>query len=292
MKVAIYSRGLDSEQEVQFLTLLEALTGHHIKISLHESLTGPDSAVNILPFEFSAFTGFEDLDKQTDFLISLGGDGTMLDAATLVRHTNIPVMGINFGRLGFLASLGKENISSAVESLVNGTFGIEKRTLLHLDASIPLFGHTPFALNEFAIHKRDISPMIKIHTYLNGEFLNSYWADGLIVSTPTGSTGYNMSCNGPIVFPDSASFVITPVAPHNLNVRPIVIPDNNIISFEIEGRTNEFICSMDARRELVEKNIQLAVKKEDFSVSLIVLNENSFLSTLRDKLAWGYDKRN
>ena len=169
-------------------------------------------------------------------------------------------------RLGFLASMAKDELTTAVEALANGRYVIEKRTLLHLNASIPLFGDAPFALNEFAIHKRDISPMIKIHTYLNGEFLNSYWADGLIVSTPTGSTGYNMSCNGPIVFPDSASFVITPVAPHNLNVRPIVIPDNNIISFEVEGRTEEFICTMDARREIVEKDIQLAVKKEEFDI--------------------------
>lgn len=292
MKVAIYSRGLDSEQEVQLLSLLEELKRYHIKVCLHTSLSGPESAVNMLPEEFSVFEGHEDLDDTIDYVISLGGDGTMLDTATLVRNKKIPIMGINFGRLGFLASLGRENLNSAVEALVNGTYGIEKRTLLHLDASVPLFGDAPFALNEFAIHKRDISPMIKIHTYLNGEFLNSYWADGLIVSTPTGSTGYNMSCNGPIVFPDSGSFVITPVAPHNLTVRSIIVPDDHIISFEVEGRTDQFICTMDARREIVEKDIQLAIKREDFQVSLIVLNENSFLSTLREKLTWGLDKRN
>jgi NAD+ kinase len=147
-------------------------------------------------------------------------------------------------------------------------------------------------LNEFSIHKRDISPMIKIGTYLNGEFLNTYWSDGLIVATPTGSTGYNMSCNGPIVFPEAGSFVITPVAPHNLNVRPIVIPDSYIISFEIESRSDEFICAMDARREIVQKDVQLAVKKENFSINLVRLNENNFLSTLQTKLTWGLDKRN
>jgi NAD+ kinase len=292
MKVAVYSRGLDAEQEVQLLTLLEELTRYHVKVWLHKSLASPSSTVNILPTEFSVFSKHSDLDNTFDCIISLGGDGTMLDTATLVRNLNIPIMGINFGRLGFLSSLGKEDVSAAVEALVNGTYGIEKRTLLHLDASIPLFGEAPFALNEFAIHKREFSPMIKIHTYLNGEFLNSYWADGLIVSTPTGSTGYNMSCNGPIVFPDSGSFVITPVAPHNLNVRSIIVPDDNIISFEVEGRTAEFICAMDARREIVEKDIQLAVKKEEFQVSFIILNENSFLSTLREKLTWGLDKRN
>ncbi len=292
MKVAIYSRGLDVDQETQLLTLLEELTRHRVEICFYKTLTQQHSAVHMLPGKFSVFTSHKDLDETFDFLISLGGDGTMLDAATLVRHKHIPILGINFGRLGFLASLGKSEMINAVESLIAGTYMIDNRTLIHLDASIPLFGDAPFALNEFAIHKRDTSPMINIHTYLNGEFLNSYWADGLIVSTPTGSTGYNMSCNGPIVFPDSGSFVITPVAPHNLYVRSIIVPDNNIISFEVEGRTDEFICALDARREIVEKEIQLAVKKESFSVSLVRLNENSFLSTLREKLSWGMDKRN
>ena len=292
MKVAIYSRGLDAEQDVLLLNLLEELTRHHVKVCLHKILAKPDSAIKMLPTDFSVFSKHSELDNTFDCIISLGGDGTMLDTATLVRNKNIPIMGINFGRLGFLASLGKEDLHKAVEALVNGAYGLDKRTLLHLESDKELFGETPFGLNEFVLHKRDTSPMIKIHTYLNGEFLNSYWADGLIVSTPTGSTGYNMSCNGPIVFPDSGSFVITPVAPHNLNVRPIVIPDDNVISFEIEGRTDQVICSMDARREIVDKDIQLAIKKEDFTISLVELNENSFLSTLREKLTWGLDKRN
>ena len=172
------------------------------------------------------------------------------------------------------------------------TYVVDKRTMIHVDASIPLFGDVPYGLNEFSIHKRDVASMIKIHTYLNGEFLNTYWADGLIVATPTGSTGYSLSCGGPVVFPDSGSFVITPVAPHNLNVRPIVVPDNNIISFEIESRSDQFICALDSRREIVSKDIQLAVKKEDFDISLVRLSENNFLQTLRNKLTWGLDKRN
>src|SRR3954465_48530 len=292
MRVAIYSRGLDTEQEVQLLTPLEELSRSRIKACVHRSLVGPHSAVNMLPAEFSVFSRYEDLDSDIDCIISLGGDGTMLDTATLVRDKQIPVMGINFGRLGFLASIGRDELTLAVDALANGRYVTERRTLLHLTASIPLFGDAPFALNEFAIHKRDFSPMIKIHTYLNGEFLNSYWADGIIVSTPTGSTGYSMSCNGPIVFPESGSFVITPVAPHNLNVRPIVVSDSNIISFEIEGRSDQIICALDARREIVDKGIQLAIKKEKFTASLIRLNENNFLSTLRAKLMWGLDRRN
>lgn len=292
MKVAIYSRGLDSDQEVQLLNLLEELKRFHIEVCIHKSMVGPHSAVSMLPTEFTVFSKHEDLGDNIDCIISLGGDGTILDAATLVRNKKIPIMGINFGRLGFLAGISKEELAFAVDALAGGRCVIEKRSMLHLNANVPIFGDTPFALNELVIHKRDYSPMIKIQTFLNGEFLNSYWADGLIVSTPTGSTGYNMSCNGPIVFPESSSFVITPIAPHNLNVRSIVIPDNNIISFEIEGRSEDFICTLDARREIVEKDIQLAVKKEEFPVLLVGLNENSFLSTLRKKLAWGQDIRN
>jgi NAD+ kinase len=292
MKIAIYSRGLDLATPNPLAILLDALAPHDVQIHvfhqllLHADLPA-DTTASLIPFKVSS-----DLDATIDCLISLGGDGTMLDAVTLVKDTGIPILGINFGRLGFLASISPDALQSAVEAIVNRTFVVDKRALIHLDSNEALFGDTPFALNEFAIHKRDISPMIKIHTYINGEFLNTYWADGLIVSTPTGSTGYSMSCNGPILFPDAASFVITPVAPHNLNVRPIVIPDTNVVSFEIEGRADQFICALDARKEIVDKTVQLAIRKEQFCVNLVRLNENSFLSTLRTKLTWGLDKRN
>jgi len=290
MKVAIYSRGLDLDLKAQLIILLAELQKYNIEILLLHALASDNLPIS--KKGISLFSNSSELDASIDCLISLGGDGTMLDSVVLVSDKNIPILGINFGRLGFLASIGKEELNLAVDALINGTYVVDKRTLIHLDASIPLFGNAPFALNEFAIHKRDISPMVKIHTYLNGEFLNTYWSDGLIVSSPTGSTGYNMSCNGPIVFPESSSFVITPVAPHNLNVRPIIVPDSNIISFEVEGRSDQIICALDARREIVDKDIQLAIKKERFTVSLIRLNENNFLSTLRAKLMWGLDKRN
>jgi NAD+ kinase len=293
MKVAIYSRGVDLDQQQSLQALLFELNRYEVTIYVYEdlitkfSLSNPIDKPSLIPF-----THFSELHNTIDCLISLGGDGTVLDAITLVGDTNIPILGINYGRLGFLASISKDELSTMVDALANRTYVIEKRSLLHLDANLPIFGTTPFGLNEFAIHKRDTSPMIKIHTYLNGEFLNSYWADGIIVATPTGSTGYNMSCNGPILFPDSASFVITPVAPHNLNVRSIIVPDSSVISFEIEGRTEELICALDARKEIVPKNIELAVKKENFAVHFIRLNENSYLTTLRTKLTWGFDKRN
>ena len=256
------------------------------------ALPGKDRLRFCPSFGYLQFPDSADLDESIDFLISLGGDGTLLDTVSLVRDKNIPVLGINFGRLGFLASIGKEALATAVTSLANRTFVVDKRSLIHLDANKPVFGDVPYGLIEFAIHKTDTSPMIKIHTYLNGEFLNTYWADGLIVATPTGSTGYSLSCGGPVVFPDSASFVITPVAPHNLNVRPIVVPDNNIISFEVEGRAENFICVLDSRKEIVDKQVQLAVRSESFTLSLIRLNENNFLQTLRSKLSWGLDTRN
>jgi NAD+ kinase len=245
-----------------------------------------------LPQDTRTFAHAEQLTDEIEFIISLGGDGTLLDTITLVRDKNISVMGINFGRLGFLASIGRDEVANAIKAIAKRSYVIDKRTMIHLDADLPLFGNVPYALNEFSVHKRDTDPMIKIHTYLNGEFLNTYWADGLIVATPTGSTGYSLSCGGPIVFPESGSFVITPVAPHNLNVRSIIVPDDNIISFEVESRSENIICALDSRREIVGKNVQLAVRKESFPVNLIRLSENNFLQTIHNKLTWGLDKRN
>lgn len=289
MKVAIYSRGGQTLQAQDLCSLLDLLEKAGIKAVVYKSLK--DQYAELASLE-NVFVGSADLDEHIDALISLGGDGTLLDTVCLVRDKQIPVLGINYGRLGFLASLGKENIVEAVLALQERTYVLDKRKLLHLDASVPLFGEEPFALNEVVIHKREFSPMIKIHTYLNGEFLNTFWSDGLILSTPTGSTGYSLSCNGPVVFPESESFVITPIAPHNLNIRPIVIPNNNVISFEVEGRMDDFICTLDSRKEVVSKDVQLAVRKEAFSFNLVRLNENNFLRTLREKLTWGFDTRN
>jgi NAD+ kinase len=292
MKVAIYSRVIDYDQKGEVQQLFDELGKENMELVIYEPFYETIRSSFRFPDRISIFKDSNDLTAAIDFLISLGGDGTLLDTVTLVRNKNIPVLGINFGRLGFLASIGRTELSTAVQSLVKRTIVIDKRSLIHLDANKPLFGDVPYGLNEFAIHKTDTSPMIKIHTYLNGEFLNTYWADGVIVATPTGSTGYSLSCNGPVVFPESASFVITPVAPHNLNVRPIVVGDDNIISFEVEGRADHFICALDSRKEIVDKKVQLAVQREAFTLSLVRLNENNFLQTLRNKLSWGLDTRN
>ena len=275
MKIAIYSRGIENDQHKDMEILLEELKNHQVEPVFFQDFFNQFYSAVSMTDKYSTFNSPEDLDDSIDCVISLGGDGTLLDTVTFVQDKGIPVLGINYGRLGFLANIGKED-----------------RTLIHLDADIPIFDKVPYGLNEFSIQKKDSSSMIKIHTYLNGEFLNAYWADGLIVATPTGSTGYSLSCNGPIVFPDSGSFVITPISPHNLNIRPIIVPDNNIISFEVEGRTDSFICTLDSRRVVVHKEAQLAVKKEKFGINLIRLNENNFLQTLRNKLSWGFDKRN
>jgi NAD+ kinase len=292
MKIAIYSRGIENDQLKDMQSFLEELYANKVEpVFFQDFFNQFYSAVNIKG-KYSTFSKAEELNNNIDSLVSLGGDGTLLDTVTMVQDKGIPVLGINYGRLGFLANIGREELHSAITALVERTYVIEKRTLLHLDADIPIFNNVPIALNEFTLQKKDSSSMIKIHTYLNGEFLNTYWADGLIVATPTGSTAYSLSCNGPIVFPESGSFVITPVAPHNLNIRPIIVPDDNIISFEVEGRTDSFICTLDSRRVVVPKEAQLAVKKEKFEIKLIRLNENNFLQTLRTKLSWGLDARN
>jgi NAD+ kinase len=292
LKVAIYSRVLESTQQKDVQLFFDELDKEQIIPVVYQPFLKEIKARLTLPSTTETYSGHEDLNDEIDFVISLGGDGTLLDTVTLVRDKNIPVVGINFGRLGFLASIGRDEMSAAVKSLARRSYIIDRRTLIHLDSNIPLFNDIPYALNEFAIHKRDTAPMIKIHTYLNGELLNTYWADGLILATPTGSTGYSLSCGGPVVFPDACSLVLTPIAPHNLNVRPIVIPDNTIISFEVESRSDDMICALDSRREIVDKNVLLAVRKENFMMNLVRLNENNFLQTLRNKLSWGLDKRN
>jgi NAD+ kinase len=245
------------------------------------------------PGPYAAFDDYRDFSvHRIDYVIVLGGDGTMLNAITLVRNSEIPMLGINLGRMGFLNNIEKTHISEAFEKLRRGMFQIDERSTLYLESTPSLFGDMPFALNDCTILKRDTSSMITVHTYVNGDYLNSYWADGIVLATPTGSTGYSLSCGGPVITPDSANFVLTPVAPHNLNVRPIVLSDDSVVSFEIEGRAENFICTLDSRFELIGSTHQLAVRKNDFKVKLVQLQDETFLKTIREKLAWGKDIRN
>jgi len=292
MLVALYNRIFDDLDIPILQSVLGLLERHKLQLVFYKEFYERVQAHIPSVVNPRIFTSKKDLPAHTDMFFSLGGDGTMLDSVCFVGNSNIPLIGVNLGRLGFLAAIPADEVEAAVLSLVKGSYTLEKRSLIHLDSSVPLFDNAPFALNEFTIHRQDTSSMIKIHTYLNGEFLNTYWADGLIVATPTGSTGYSLSCGGPVVFPQTSSFVITPVAPHNLNTRPIVVPDDNVISFEIEGRTEQFLCTLDARTETIRSSVQLAVKKESFLVSLVRPDEHNFLKTIRQKLYWGIDRRN
>ena len=244
-----------------------------------------------LPSAYTVFKTKEDLERP-QLMLSIGGDGTLLESATFVGAKNIPLVGINTGRLGFLATTPREEVESSIDELIAGSYKISERTLIKLLSNENLFGGLNFAMNEFALTKRDSSSMITVHTYIDGEFLNSYWADGLLVSTPTGSTGYSLSCGGPLVHPKTQNFIITPISPHNLNVRPMIVPDNSLISFEIEGRNQNFLISLDSRAEIVSSNIKLSLIKEDFQIQLVELKNYNYYKTLRSKLNWGLDARN
>ena len=239
-----------------------------------------------------SYKDHDGLRGNADFLISIGGDGTLLKAATHVKNSNIPIMGINTGRLGFISSISTDQIDAAVNDLLKENYKIDNRTLLELNTSNELFGNQNFALNEVAVTKKDTSSMIKVDAYVDDEFLNSYWADGLIVSTPTGSTGYSLSCGGPIIMPQSGNIIITPIAQHNLNVRPIVIDDESVIKLKVIDRDDLALISLDSRSRAFDSSTEITIKKASFNIKLINPPFNSFLSTVRNKLMWGIDKRN
>lgn len=237
------------------------------------------------------FSSFNEVKDKSEVVFSIGGDGTILEAVVMVKESEVPILGINFGRLGFLASVGKDQVHAAVDAIERGGYMMDRRSLLELKTNKPLFDDS-FALNDMTIQRRDQSSMITVNAYLNGELLNTYWADGLIISTPTGSTGYSLSCGGPIIYPTSGNFVITPVAPHNLNVRPMVVNDDVVLSFEVTGRGDSFLCTLDSRVKAIDHTWQLAVRKADFCANIVRLTDQSFLSALKSKLSWGSDQRN
>ncbi len=292
MTIALYGRPVNTTQIDFAENLLNILAASGCRVMIHKQYYEFLNSQLKLSSSYSLFETHSDLAGNADFLFSIGGDGTLLDTVLLVKDSKIPIAGVNAGRLGFLSSISKENISLAVDSLAKGHFSVDSRTLLKVESNHPVFDGDNIALNDFTIHKMETSSMIKIHTYLNGEYLNSYWADGLIIATPTGSTGYSMSCGGPIIVPQSESFVITPIAPHNLNVRPIIVSDKNVISLEVEGRSQNFMATLDSRSATIDSSFQLAIRKESYCVNLVRLSTENFLGTLRSKLNWGLDSRN
>ena len=293
MKIGIYGREIDKTDmpvvECLFNTLKETNTDYVIEAAYYNKIkvAVPEGKTTEL------FSNDEELIASgIDCLISLGGDGTLLDTLSFVKNTSIPVIGINLGRLGFLSNISKEKIPEAIYALHNGHYKLEKRSMLELKSTNKMFKPVNYALNDFTIHKRDTGSMIAIDTYLNGDFFNTYWADGIIVSTPTGSTAYSLSCGGPVIFPDSNNFVITAVAPHHLNIRPIIVSDSTVISFRVRGRGTTHLISMDSRYEIIENIKEIAIQKAPFYFNLIKLSDQNFITTLREKLKWGWDTRN
>tara|TARA_Y100000766_G_C18894099_1_gene600071 strand:+ start:786 stop:1664 length:879 start_codon:yes stop_codon:yes gene_type:complete len=291
MTIAIFGSPYPEHFTKYIQHLVKKLESEHVKIIIEEYFN--NFLQNNIRFtsKIEVFKSHETLKERADFLISIGGDGTLLKAVTYVRELNIPIMGINTGRLGFISSISATQISDAINDILKKEYTINERTLLELNTSKNLFKDKNFALNEVAVSKKDTSSMIRIDAYIDDEFLNTYWADGLVISTPTGSTGYSLSCGGPIIMPGTNNIIITPNAPHNLNVRPIVINDNSVIKLKVEDRDQLALVSLDSRSRAFDSETELIIKKTDFKIKLIQPQNNSFTSTIRNKLMWGLDKR-
>lgn len=290
MTIAVYARNTKDNYPDYLEKLLTLSTTENFKVIVFKPYLDFLNTTLNKSFPLNTFSNSEELIAKADYAISLGGDGTMLETLEYVRKSGIPVLGVNTGRLGFLATVYKEDFEKAIQLLIKEKFTLDKRELIELDKTT-CFNEVNYALNEFTIHKKESSAMINIDTYVDGIFLNSYFADGLIVSTPTGSTAYSLSCGGPIMVPDSDNFIITPIAPHNLNVRPIVISNNKTLSFKVSGRSDSFNVSLDSRSQTIKNLSELVIKKADFRFNMINLEGQHFFETLRNKLLWGIDKR-
>lgn len=291
MKIAVIGKPLKEDVLPYVRRLFDVLLRQGVAVLVSDNFAELLEQHMVLPPQLEVFTRETSL-QDVNYMLSLGGDGTLLEAVTYVGPLQIPILGINMGRLGFLATVPYAQIDAALDLLLRGQYTLDERSLIHLDSDQDVFNGINFGLNEFSILKRDSSSMIAVHTYIDGEFLNSYWADGLVVATPTGSTGYSLSCGGPVMMPQTNNFVISPVCPHNLNVRPLIVSDQSVISFEIEGRSTRYLVSLDSRSRPVDASIQLSVRREDFKVRLIKLDQVNFLTTLRNKMHWGLDQRN
>lgn len=291
MTIAVYARNTKDNHPLYLEKLTALFAKEKVNLIVFESYYQFLRSEYGFKTELKTFSNYETLKSKADYLICLGGDGTMLETVALVRKSGIPVLGVNTGRLGFLASVSKDDIEKAAMLLLQEKFTLDKRELLEIVGGEKQFHDVNYGLNEFTIHKKDSSAMIHIDTYVDGVFLNSYFADGLILSTPTGSTAYSLSCGGPIMIPDSENFIITPIAPHNLNVRPIVISNNKTLSFRVSGRSDGFNIALDSRNSVINSSTEIKIKKAGFRFNLINFEGQHFFETLRNKLLWGLDKR-
>lgn len=292
MKVAIYGRSLVDLYKEDIIKLFKILADKSVDVSIYHKFKK-----DLRPFiehidKYPSFSNRSELQKNIDFFISIGGDGTILDTVTLVKDSKIPILGINTGRLGFLSNTQTDEVAYAVDCLLNNHFKAERRTLLEVNTTSNVFNDENIALNELSIVKRDTSSMITINTYMDGAYLNSYWGDGLIISTATGSTAYSLSCGGPIIMPGTGNIVITPIAPHNLNVRPIIISDSSVLTITIESRADQCLIALDSRSKIMSVADKIQLKKADYELLIVQLPNQSFISSLRNKLNWGLDRRN
>lgn len=294
MKVAIFGQYYQNDTRPIIKDIFLFFNNNNVELVIEEKFLKILYTEEILKNEYKTFNDYKCLDSSFDLLISIGGDGTILRAATYVRDSGIPILGINAGRLGFLAKVQKENIEVFLQIVLEKKYTISERTLLSLECSSEneQINELNFAMNEVTVSRKDTTSMITIDTSLNGEHLNSYWADGLIISTPTGSTGYSLSCGGPVLTPEVKGLVITPIAPHNLNARPLVIPDDTEIKLKVSGREEQYLVSLDSRIATLNNNAELTIRKTPFKINMVEIPDETFLKTLRNKLLWGEDKRN
>jgi NAD+ kinase len=293
MKVAIFGQYYQNDTRPIIKDIFVFFNRSNVELVIEENFLKILYQEKIIEKTYNTFSSHDDLDSSFDILISIGGDGTILRAVTYVRDSGIPILGVNAGRLGFLAKVQKENIAAFLQIVLEKKYSISQRTLLSMESSSgETQGEINFAMNEVSVSRKATTSMVTIETYLNGEYLNSYWADGLIIATPTGSTGYSLSCGGPVLTPDVTSLVITPIAPHNLNARPLVIPDNTEIRLKVSGREESYLVSLDSRISTISNNAELTIKKTPFKINMVEIPEETFLKTLRNKLLWGEDKRN
>jgi NAD+ kinase len=292
MRIALFGFQYFEKYNSIYQAMINQLEKADAEIWINHSLFQQINSYSVFSIQPKLYTSHLDFTQKPDAFISIGGDGTILDTITIVRDSNIPILGVNLGRLGFLSSVSHQQVERAIEAVLTNNYILDRRTLLSLKTSNNLFGDLNFALNELSIQKKDQLSMIVVHVYMNDQFLNSYWSDGLLISTPTGSTAYSLSVGGPIVTPGSENFIISPIATHNLTVRPIVIPDNSTLKLKIQGRASSFLVGLDSRFETVDSSVELFVMKSNFSINLIQIGSRSFFDTIREKLNWGLDVRN
>mgnify|MGYP000635508811 FL=1 len=293
MKIAIYGQSVDKISKNIFLEILNISKSQNLELFVEEKYNSVLLKKLKTNHNHKVFSSYNDLDKSIDMMITIGGDGTLLRSITYIRDLGIPIIGINTGRLGFLATLNQELLNIELKKVLKGEFDVKERSLLEVSVDDnDNFSDFNFALNEVSVGRKNTTSMIEIKTTLDGEYLNTYWADGLIVSTPTGSTGYSLSCGGPIMTPSSQTFSITPIAPHNLNARPLVISDEIKIQLSVEGREKSHLLSLDSQIISLKNNVKIKIKKANYKIKLASINNNSFYKTLRNKLLWGEDRRN